>query len=160
MFTVFSKKHSFKVATDEENFKAAFSEKVPKLNFNELRKQWLMTPVFYGTLKENKITVHHHAAKKRDLDGVFFSGEIKPDDGGVMIDGKFKRSTKNTVMAAVITVLWLLITVACFTQNLIAGFACVIITALCVYLFYWDEGKAEIIKAYLEELADEAQKRN
>lgn len=155
MFVIFPKKYRFFVHCSEERFKQKCSEKVPKLNFNELRKDWLMTPVFYGTLKDRKMTVHHHAARKRDLDSVYFSGIIKPSVNGISVEGRFQRSTKNTVMAIAILILWVIITVCCFTQNIIAGFVCVALTILCFWLFFWDEGKIDIIKSYLDSFIDE-----
>lgn len=156
MFIVFPKKYSFSATAAPDKVIKTAAEKIPKLNFNELRKEWLMTPVFYGTVKDQKITVHHHAAKKRDLDSIYFSGTVKPDKDGSVIEGKFQRSVKNTVMAAIIMILWLLITAACFTQNIIAGFVCCALTLLCFWLFFWDEGKIEIIKTYLDSIAEES----
>lgn len=155
MFIVFPKKYSFFVKCSEERFKQKCREKVPKLNFNELRKQWLMTPVFYGTFKDQKLTIHHHSARKRDLDSVYFSGVVKPSSDGVSVEGKFQRSAKNTVMAVSILVLWIIITVCCFTQNIIGGVVCVALTALCFWLFFWDEGKTDIIKTYISSICDE-----
>lgn len=157
MFIVFPKKYSLKVNASPDKVIKIAAQKVPKLNFNELRKQWLMTPVFYGTVKDKKITVHHHAAKKRDLDSIYFSGSVKPDEGSSVIEGKFQRSVKNTVMAIVIMVLWILITIACFTQNITAGFVCCALTLLCFWLFFWDEGKIEIIKTYLDSITEESE---
>lgn len=156
MFIVFPKKYSFRTSSSPDEFIKTASGKIPKLNFNELRKQWLMTPVFYGTVKDKKITVHHHAAKKRDLDSIYFSGTVKPEENGTVIEGKFQRSVKNTVMAVLIMVLWVLITVACFTQNITAGAVCCALTLLCFWLFFWDEGKIEIIKTYLDSIAEES----
>lgn len=156
MFIVFPKKYSLWISAEPDKVIKKASEKVPKLNFNELRKQWLMTPVFYGTVKDKKITVHHHAAKKRDLDSIYFSGVVKPDKDGSVIEGKFQRSVKNTVMAVIIIVLWVLITAACFTQNIVAGLVCCALTLLCFWLFFWDEGKIEIIKIYLDSIAEES----
>ena len=114
-----------------------------------------MTPVFYGTVKDNRLTVHHHAARKRDLDSVYFSGAIKPSMQGVTVEGRFQRSAKNTVMAIAILILWVIITVCCFTQNVFGGFVCVALTSLCFWLFFWDEGKIDIIKSYLDSITDE-----
>ncbi len=157
MFVVFPKKYSFKINASPDKVLKTTAQKVPKLNFNELRKQWLMTPVFYGTVKDKKITVHHHAAKKRDLDSIYFSGIIKPDESGSVIEGKFQRSVKNTVMAIIIMVLWILITIACFTQNIPAGLVCCALTLLCFWLFFWDEGKIGIIKTYLDSITEESE---
>ncbi|MCD7727377.1 MAG: hypothetical protein LUH57_03410 [Ruminococcus sp.] len=156
MFIVFPKKYNLSVDTTPDKVLKTAAQKVPKLNFNELRKEWLMTPVFYGTAADGKIAVHHHAAKKRDLDSIYFSGRIMPDGDKTVIEGRFQRSTKNTIMAIIIMVFWLLVTVVCFTQSIIAGLVCTAVTLLCFWLFFWDEGKIEIIKAYLDTIAQES----
>lgn len=158
MLTFFRKKYSFTADATAVDFKKLFTQKVPRLNYNELRKQWIQTPVYYGTLKNNEITIHYHAARKRDLDAVYYDGKITETDGGVRVDGSFRRSTKNTIMAAVITVVWVLIAIVCFTQNIYAGLFSVAALALCVYLFYWDEGKQGIIEMHIGEIVKEAEK--
>ena len=164
MFLIIPKKITVSSEFSQKQYLSAFQKntyfmketgvfKVSKL----IKNNW-DTQCYYGTRKDNKLTLFYHRPKKRDGGGIRFNGTVEKTKDGCQINGYIKQSWITYVLAVVWMAVFVLLSLLFLVdapKNLFISLSLIIIG---FFVFFWCGKRPKYIKAFLEVLGEKEPK--
>ncbi|NLZ45575.1 MAG: hypothetical protein GX896_02680 [Clostridiales bacterium] len=118
-----------------------------------IKSNW-ETPCYYGSRKENKITVFYHHPKKRDGGGARFNGQVLKTQSGCEIEGYIRQSAVTYILALVWTIIFALFSLVFLVDGSKNAILTLSLLVIGIFIFFWSGNKPKHIKAYLEVLGE------